>query len=45
MDADKSGGLNFEEFKRGIKNLPGVPSLHLTAHDYDHLTDYGRHLR
>ena len=23
LDSDESGGLNFEEFRRGIKNLPG----------------------
>jgi hypothetical protein len=44
MDSDKSGGLNFEEFKNGIKNLPGIPSLHMTENDYARLTEYGKHL-
>jgi len=42
MDADGSGGLSFEEFKSGIKNLPGIPSIHMTEVDYDRITDHGK---
>ena len=44
LDDDDSGGLNFAEFKAGIKSLPGIPSMHMTEADFNDLTDNGRHL-
>ena len=44
LDDDDSGGLNFAEFKAGIKSLPGIPRMHMTEADFNDLTDNGRHL-
>ena len=34
LDTDKSGGLNFEEFKAGIARLPGTQKMHMTDDDF-----------
>jgi len=44
LDRDGSGGLNFEEFKQGVNELPGFSSIHMTQPDFDCITDNGRHL-
>jgi len=44
LDFDGSGGLNFDEFREGIKTLPGAHSIHLTRDDFDMLTENGKHL-
>jgi hypothetical protein len=35
LDADGSGGLDYGEFKRGIRNLPGTGKIHMTMDDFD----------
>jgi len=42
LDEDGSGGLNFDEFKAGVKKL--AESIHLTRDDFDIVTENGRHL-
>eukprot|EP00277_Geminigera_cryophila_P041233 CAMPEP_0173109502 /NCGR_PEP_ID=MMETSP1102-20130122/43548_1 /TAXON_ID=49646 /ORGANISM="Geminigera sp., Strain Caron Lab Isolate" /LENGTH=285 /DNA_ID=CAMNT_0014008569 /DNA_START=124 /DNA_END=981 /DNA_ORIENTATION=- len=48
LDSDESGGLNFEEFRRGIKHLPGPGGswlrVHITENDFERLTEHGKHL-
>ena len=44
LDTDKSGGLNFEEFKAGITRLPGTQKIHLTDDDFEIITQYGKFL-
>ena len=39
LDADGSGGLNFEEFREGIKRLPGTGRIHMTKDDFDIVTE------
>lgn len=39
-----AGGLNFEEFKDGLKSLPGIGRIHLTEDDFDTVTEQGKHL-
>lgn len=34
LDSDGSGGLNFDELKEGIKRLPGIGRIHMTADDF-----------
>jgi hypothetical protein len=34
LDADKSGGLDFYEFKSGIKALPNISKIHITTEDF-----------
>ena len=44
LDQDKSGGLNYDEFRRGLRNLDGIPAIHLTEFDFARLTNHGQHL-
>jgi hypothetical protein len=39
LDADGSGGLNYSEFKHGIRNLPGTGRIHMTMDDFDIVTE------
>ena len=34
LDADGSGGLDFDEFKSGIKGLPNISKIHITMQDF-----------
>jgi hypothetical protein len=34
LDADGSGGLDFDEFKSGIKALPNISKIHITMQDF-----------
>eukprot|EP00960_Hanusia_phi_P006656 190222-Hanusia_phi.AAC.8 len=43
LDKDGSGGLNFEEFQRGLKQLPTSSPIHLLQDDFEFLTEGGRH--
>ena len=42
LDEDESGGLNFEEFRLGVKQLSS--NIHLTRDDFDIVTENGKHL-
>lgn len=42
FDHDDSGGIDFQEFKTGVKRLPGASGIHLTHDEFDQLTEYGR---
>ena len=42
LDCDDSGGLNFEEFRDGVKSLSS--NVHMTRDDFDIVTENGRHL-
>ena len=42
LDEDDSGGLNFDEFVNGLRQLKG--NIHLTRDDFDIITENGRHL-
>jgi len=44
LDLDGSGGLTYEEFKDGIKSLPGISKIHMTVDDFDQITEGGQHL-
>ena len=39
LDADGSGGLNFDEFKEGIRRLPGTSRIHMTHDDFEIITE------
>ena len=42
LDEDESGGLNFEEFRDGVKTISD--KIHLTQDDFDIITENGKHL-
>eukprot|EP00960_Hanusia_phi_P058911 764013-Hanusia_phi.AAC.1 len=42
LDTDGSGGLNFEEFQKGLKKLPTSSPIHLLEDDYEILTENGK---
>ena len=42
LDNDGSGGLNYEEFQRGLKRLPTSSPIHLQDDDFDLLTEGGK---
>eukprot|EP00960_Hanusia_phi_P027779 747010-Hanusia_phi.AAC.1 len=42
LDNDASGGLNFEEFQRGLKRLPTKTPIHIQEDDFDLLTEGGK---
>jgi hypothetical protein len=42
LDGDGSGGLDFQEFKRGVKDM--AMNIHLTRDDFDIITENGKHL-
>ena len=42
LDEDGSGGLDFKEFKCGVKNM--AMNIHLTRDDFDIITENGKHL-
>jgi hypothetical protein len=44
LDMDGSGGLNFDEFRAGIKTLPGCHNVHVTLDDFELITEHGRWL-
>lgn len=44
MDVDHSEGLNYEEFKEGVKRVPGAGAVHLTRDEFEVLTENGRYL-
>eukprot|EP00960_Hanusia_phi_P024373 717993-Hanusia_phi.AAC.5 len=43
LDKDGSGGLNFEEFQRGLKQLPTSSPIHILQDDFEFLTEGGRY--
>ena len=42
LDADGSGGLNLEEFQKGLKKLPTSSPIHILEDDFEVLTENGR---
>ena len=44
LDQDGSGGLDFGEFKDGIRRLPGISRIHMTEDDFEIITENGKHL-
>jgi hypothetical protein len=42
LDVDYSGGLNFDEFRSGVRDLSD--KIHLTQDDFDIVTEQGKHL-
>ena len=42
LDEDDSGGLTFEEFRDGVRQLKSC--IHLAREDFDVITEYGKHL-
>jgi hypothetical protein len=44
LDSDGGGELSFEEFKAGLKGIPGIAKIHMTADDFDIITEKGKHL-
>jgi hypothetical protein len=42
LDEDGSGGLDFKEFKFGVKEM--AMNIHLTRDDFDIITENGKHL-
>lgn len=41
LDVDGSGGLDFEEFRTGIRTFPGCANVNLTEEDFDIVTGNG----
>jgi hypothetical protein len=44
LDSDGGGELSFEEFKAGLKTIPGMAKIHMTAEDFEIITEKGKHL-
>jgi len=40
-ESHRAGGLDFEEFKSGIKTFPGAANVNLTHDDFEVITDAG----
>ena len=40
-ESHRAGGLDFEEFKSGIKTFPGAANVNLTLDDFEVITDAG----
>ena len=44
LDADGGCSLTFVEFKQGLQLLPGTAKIHMTADDFEIITENGKHL-